>query len=283
MKEVVTIDYKISKKAKDIIQKYVASAFKDVSLDFYGVKTAKIKELINVELPIIEIKDNSMDFVFLLEDNTYLHLEFQTVYNESDLVRFCIYDYKLFERDKRKINTIVIYSSNSKKIQDMLDIGVSCYKPQIIKMKDYDGDTTYIEIENKIKNNVELEEIDIVNLLFIPLMKNKQSKSEMAIKSINLAKNIKDKNKQNMCIGSIFAFAYRYFDETEINTILEVLKMTDLGSMLVKEGFEQGIEQEKKEIVKKALTENISIDIIQKITGLNIEIIKELEKEVNKK
>lgn len=39
-------------------------------------RSAKVKELISVELPIIEVKDNSMDFVFLLEDNTYLHLEF---------------------------------------------------------------------------------------------------------------------------------------------------------------------------------------------------------------
>lgn len=65
------INYKISKKSKDIIQKYVSATFKNINLEFYGVKTAKIKELINVELPIVEIKDNSIDFVFLLEDNTY--------------------------------------------------------------------------------------------------------------------------------------------------------------------------------------------------------------------
>lgn len=279
----VLIEYKISKKSKDIIQKYVSATFKDVNFDFYGLKTAKIKELINVELPIIEIKDNSMDFVFLLEDNTYLHLEFQTVYNESDLIRFCIYDLKLFERDKRKINTVIIYSSNSKSIQSQLDIGVNVYSPQIIKMKDYNGDITYTEIENKVKNNIEINELDIINLLFIPLMKSKESKNKLAVKSIKLAKNIKDKNKQNMCIGSIFAFAYRYLDETEINDILEVLRMTDLVSIFIKEGIEQGIEQEKKEIVKSALNEGATLEFIQKITGLSMESIQEIQKEQNKK
>lgn len=273
------INYKISKKSKDIIQKYVSATFKNINLEFYGVKTAKIKELINVELPIVEIKDNSMDFVFLLEDNTYLHLEFQTAYNKNDLIRFCIYDLKLFERDNRKINTVIIYSSNSEKIKNNLNIGVTIYSPQVIKMKDYDGDCIYNEIKSKIDNKIKLNELDILNLLFIPLMSSKQSKSDLAIKSIKLAKNIKDKDKQNMCIGSIFAFAYRYLNEIEINDILEVLRMTDLGSMLIKEG----IEQEKREIVKKALKEGATIEFVQKITGLDIETIKVLQKENNKK
>ena len=92
-----------------------------------------------------------MDFVFLLEDNSYLHLEFQTVYNESDLVRFCIYDCRLFARDKRRINTVIIYSSDSKNIKSQLDMGVVKYNPQIIKMSDYDGDSIYCELENKLK------------------------------------------------------------------------------------------------------------------------------------
>jgi hypothetical protein len=42
------------------------------------VKSAKIKELINTELQIVEIATTSTDFVFLLEDGTYQHLEFET-------------------------------------------------------------------------------------------------------------------------------------------------------------------------------------------------------------
>lgn len=195
------------------------------------------------------------------------------------MIRFCIYDLKLFERDNRKINTVIIYSSNSEKIKNNLNIGVTIYSPQVIKMKDYDGDCIYNEIKSKIDNKIKLNELDILNLLFIPLMSSKQSKSDLAIKSIKLAKNIKDKDKQNMCIGSIFAFAYRYLNEIEINDILEVLRMTDLGSMLIKEG----IEQEKREIVKKALKEGATIEFVQKITGLDIETIKVLQKENNKK
>ena len=72
------LDIKISKHKRDIIQKYTSGLFKDATLEFYGIKTAKIKELVNVELPVVEVSEESTDFIFLLADNTYLHFEFQT-------------------------------------------------------------------------------------------------------------------------------------------------------------------------------------------------------------
>lgn len=185
-----------------------------------------------------------------------------------------MYDFRLFERDKRMINTVIIYSSNSKRIQNNLNIGVGNYTPQVIKMKDYDGDIIYNKLKGKIKNDIAFDDLDVVNLLFIPLMKSKQSKSKMAVKSINLARNIKDRFKQNMCIGSIFAFAYRYLNETEIKDILEVLKMTDLATIL--------LHDRDKEIAKKALQKGLDIETIRDLTDLDIETIKELQKEIDK-
>ena len=48
------------------------------------------------------------------------------------------------------------------------------------------------------------------------------------------------------------------------------LKNSELSEALEK-GIEQGIEQEKIEIAKSMLKENINIDIISKITGLILE------------
>ena len=67
---------KISQKSRDIIQKYASGLFKDSALEFYGVKCAPIKELINVELPVVEVGDSTTDYIFLLEDDSYLYLEF---------------------------------------------------------------------------------------------------------------------------------------------------------------------------------------------------------------
>ena len=39
----------IAHKARDIIQKHASGLFKDSALEFYGIKSARIKELVNVE------------------------------------------------------------------------------------------------------------------------------------------------------------------------------------------------------------------------------------------
>ncbi len=72
------LEANISKHAKDIIQKFTSNVFKDATLENFGIKTAPIKELINVELPVVEVAKSSTDVIFLLADNTYLHIEFQT-------------------------------------------------------------------------------------------------------------------------------------------------------------------------------------------------------------
>ena len=83
---------KISRHTKDIIQKHANGLFRNATLEFYGVKTAKIKELVSVELPVVEVAETSMDFVLLLEDDSYLNLEFQSSHKESDLERFASYN-----------------------------------------------------------------------------------------------------------------------------------------------------------------------------------------------
>jgi len=58
-----------------------------------------------------------------------------------------------------------------------------------------------------------------------------------------------------------------------LNELLEVLKMTDLATML--------IEEREIEIAKKALRKGSSIDFVKDITGLSIDTIQELQEELD--
>jgi len=267
------IDTKISQHTKDIIQKYTSSLFKNATLEFYGIKTARIKELINVELPVIEVSDSSTDFIFLLEDNSYLHFEFQTTYNKDDIERFAMYDLRLYVRDGRSITTVIIYSADVKKANTNLNIGSLLYSPDKIMMYDYNGNAIFEELENKIKSGHDINDIDMLNLILLPLMRNTIPKEDLAVKSIKLAQTIPDKTKRNTCIASVIAFANRYLSENKLNELLEVLKMTDLATML--------IEEREIEIAKKALRKGSSIDFVKDITGLSIDTIQELQEELD--
>jgi hypothetical protein len=266
------LNAKISKHAKDLIQKYASGLFKDTTLEFYGIKTAKIRGLVNVELPDVNVSGSSMDNVFDLADNSYLHYEFESKYNMDDLIRFASYDLRLFERDGRIVNTVIIYTADVQKADTALNIGSLVYNPHKVMMGDYDGDIIFTELDTKIKTGHDLSDLDMLNLIFLPLMRTTISRDELAINSIKMAQTIPDTTKRNACIAAAFAFANKYLDENKLDKLLEVLKMSDLAVMLM--------EDHAIEIAKNAIKEGITIDKKKKITGLTADTIQRLQTEL---
>ena len=66
--------------------------FAEDGLKFFGIDK-KVKELGPTELVVLESKNLHMDYTFLMEDDTYIHFEFQTTNkNISDLRRFRAYE-----------------------------------------------------------------------------------------------------------------------------------------------------------------------------------------------
>lgn len=287
------MDAAISKHAKDLIQKYTSGLFKNATLEFYGVKTAKIKELINVELPAVEVTGSSSDFIFLLEDDTYLHFEFQTTYSKTDLIRFAAYDMRLFERDGRKVTTLIIYSADVKRADVSLNIGSLVYTPDKVMMNDYDGDAIYSELTAKLHTVHDLTDTDMLNLIFLPLMRNSIPKDELVIKSVELAQRIPDTTKRNACIAAAFAFANRYLDENKVDELLEVLEMTDLATIMIERAVERAVEKavesavqktvsnDRLDFAKKMLKRGIATDAVAEDTGLDEITIKRLQNELN--
>ena len=76
------MDTEITLHSNDVIMKAMAETFRDKTLSLFGLDTAKIIGVIPTILPVLEVKENRIDYIFLLEDNTLLHLEFQTAVND---------------------------------------------------------------------------------------------------------------------------------------------------------------------------------------------------------
>ena len=278
---------KISKHAKDIIHKHTSGLFRNAALEFFGVKTAKIKELINVELPVVEVTETSTDYVFLLEDDSYVHVEFQTAYSKEDLTRFAMYDLRLYERDKRQVQTVIIYSSEVKTAVGELKVGSLTYAPDVVLMYEYDGNAIYEGLERKLKCGQELTDADMLNLIFLPLMRNEIARRELAEKTFELAQTIGERSKREACIAAAFAFSLKYMSDEEINEVLEVLRVINLDTAIemllgdtiekLEKSVEDALYDNKMKIAKKLLKKGIPIEDIADSTGLDIETIKELQ------
>ena len=93
-------------------------------LGFLGKKYGVVEQMLSNEFPGIETKDDKADIVFLLKNNSILHIEFQSTYKKSDVFRFCKYHLELYNRHKNQIEsedgighirTVVVYMPNIKK------------------------------------------------------------------------------------------------------------------------------------------------------------------------
>lgn len=77
---------------EDLIMKRAMDLFAEEGLKFFGIDK-KVKELGPTELVVLEAKNMFMDYTFLMEDDTFIHFEFQTTNKGNlDLIRFRAYE-----------------------------------------------------------------------------------------------------------------------------------------------------------------------------------------------
>jgi predicted transposase/invertase (TIGR01784 family) len=281
------MDTEITHHSNDILMKCMAENFKDKTLAFFGLKTPRIAGLSPTALPAIEARETRTDIVFLLEDDTLLHLEFQTTVSKEDMKRFMLYDARITSREEhaRVINTAVIYSGNIQQAPEILDCGSIFYRVTNVYMKDYDGDAEYKKLHQKITAEEILDEEDLMKLVFLPLMKSRKKIEERAVQSLELARRLKDDKQRVFAMSGIIVVTDKHLTEEYKKRLMEVLQMTQIEQWIKEEGREEGKKEGKKErekeIARTALKEGAEVEFVVKITGLDKQIVLKLKEELN--
>ena len=154
---------KIPRNINDLSQKGIMNLFRDKEFSLFGFKVPKIIDSLNVELTQIEFKEWRSDLVFLLEDDSILHLEFQTNYTKTDLTRFMAYDALLYEQHQfRKVHTVVIYASGVKPRDFYLQSQTLNYRPYVVFLETFNGDDILRQLEAKIEKKISLNDEEII-------------------------------------------------------------------------------------------------------------------------
>ena len=252
MKEVVLLE-KIPRNINDLFQKRVTNLFRDKEISLFGIKASKLQESLNVELQDVKIEERRSDQVFLLEDDTLLHLEFQTNYRQSDLTRFVLYDILLHnQHNKRKVTTAIIYSSGVKRREVNLDFETLIYKPHVVFLEEMNGDEILQQLEEKILSNEPLSSEDIINLSFTSFMKSDIIELEgKTIRQIEIANKIADPEERESTIALIYGYAAKFLSVDELKNIKEVFKVGDIFQEWLDEAVEERIEEIIGEIVEE--------------------------------
>ena len=258
-------------KHEDLIMKKAMDVFAEEGLKFFGIDK-KAKDSSSTEIVVLEAKNLHMDYTFLMEDDTYIHVEFQsTDKGKDDLRRFRAYESLLSFQTSRDVVTYVVYSNGINNAKSILQTGINEYNVKAISMYDKDGDIVIKEVEEKLDNNIEVTKQDLVALTFTPIMSGKLTKLDRIIKSIKIVKKI-DNDYRYDIESMLYAFADKFLDGKDLEKVKEEISMTKLGEMLVQDGIEkgkvEGKEEQAIETAKIAIKEGMSDELIAKLTGL---------------
>lgn len=248
-------------KIEDSVLKKAMEIFRQSAVDFFGINT-KIIAPAETEIKNIEIKTNYTDYLFYSEDGNYLHFEFQTTDKKDDIKRFLYYDASLFYKEKRKVRTIVIYSSDIERTEEYIDAGTIKYSIEAFYMNNLDGDAKLKYLQDKVENKETLNSKDILTLTLLPLMKGSKSKSQRTIDSIELAEKVDNNENKTQCISMLYALLEKFGDELSKNRMKEMLTVTEIGRMIrdeaLLEGTLKGKAEGKSEILIKLLTKKFN-------------------------
>ena len=260
-------------KHEDLIMKKAMDVFAEEGLKFFGIDK-KVKDSSSTEIVVLEAKNLHMDYTFLMEDDTYIHVEFQTTdKGKDDLRRFRAYESLLSFQTGKDVVTYVVYSNGIQNVKTVLETGINEYSVKAISMFDKDGDIVIQEIEEKLNNNIEVTKQDLIALTFTPIMSGKLSKLDKIIKSIRLVKKIDNQYRYDV-ESMLYAFADKFLDGKDLEKVKEEISMTKLGEMLVEDGIKKGREEQATDTAIKAIKMGLDNEAISNLTGLT-------EKEIN--
>ncbi|OSA94245.1 UNVERIFIED_ORG: hypothetical protein B2H98_12550 [Clostridium botulinum] len=268
---------------EDMIMKRAMDIFAEDGLKFFGINK-KVKDTGSTEIVVLEIKNMFMDYTFLMEDDTYIHFEFQTTNKGvTDLRRFRTYEALLNMQTGKDVVTYVVYSGDIKNPLSGYESGINSYRVNAISMANKDGDKIFNDIIDKMKSGEELSKQDIIALTFTPIMGGKLSKGDKIVNAIRVVKDI-DKDYRYDVESILYAFANKFLSGKDLDKVREEIKMTELGKSLIEEGIEKGKSEGKQEnaieTAKRAIKKGMSNEVISELTELSIEDIEIIRKAI---
>ncbi len=264
--------------------------FKGLSFERIGLKLARVKEIVEVE----RIENYKLPLLmFLLEDDSLLHVEIINDEIKPDLQSMFTYDMSIVIRYGMQVRTVILNFGSAENGERDTCFGSVRYEVQVYDFLGADGEKVYEELSEKISSGSLFDERDRLNLSFLPFMKHSISFSEALRKVMLLIENIKDKEERLAYLTVITEIASRFTGNKGIDVVKEYLMDTEVGVRIKDEGIKEGMQNSLliillhkfnslpdhiNRVITKQQDESILMEWIRNALGINT--IDELEEMV---
>ena len=290
-KEKKSPDVSIITQHEDAALKVMMQFFADEILPFLGIEN-KVVSAVPTESIYLELKKQYQDFNFVMEDGTWKHFEFQSTDGGiEDLKRFRSYESVASYTHGVEITTYVLYSGQIKNPVTEFTEGINTYRIIPIIMQDMNADQLLNELKEKAARKETITKTDLVKLSLCPLMNGETSiKNRIlaAYEITNEASDIAPYERQKI-EAVIYTMADKFLDSMSMEEVEAAIKMTRLGQMLYKDGFDDGFDDGFMKGADETKLENainllnaLDVQTIAECIGLPLETVQKLKDEKNK-
>lgn len=242
--------------AKDVIQRALAHILQDSLLEWYGLQLPRIVQAYPPNVPIIDVHEKVLDAVFRTEDGQLLNVEFQSTPVPS-LVRLGNYALHLADKYGCSVRTVVIYLSGVRDAVTDEDWGTIRVHVHNVYLANKNAEDAIRRIQRTRPEDWTI--YDDLDLAFLPFMGHRDlTQQQLVAQSVDLLPHI-PKTHQSYVGALIAGLTSNFLSADMLNSLKEVIRMTELIRQLEEEaiarGLEKGLQQGREQGLQEGLKE----------------------------
>lgn len=227
-------------KQKSFIEGYFNRIFKGLSFEEFGLDLPAVKEVVEVE----QIENYKKPLLmFLLEDDSLLHIEIINIKSKPDFQSISVYDMSIVLKYGMQVRTVILNFGSKQNSNFQRSFGSVHYNTQMVDLSVLNGERVHEEISKKISSGCPLDERDKLNLVFLPFMKNLLPFNEMLPKVMSLIEKIKDEEERMAYVAVISEIISRSTGDQGVKVLKEYLMDTEVGIRIRDEGKKEGMRE----------------------------------------
>lgn len=277
----------------DVTQKLSAEMLKNKSLAVYGRPDIQIKDLRPTNLPAIEANELRLDNLFVLKDDTWALVDYESTFTAKDIIKYVNYIARILKRyllqngdDFPQIRLLIFFSADIRGIKtEVLDVGCLKMKIDPIYLSSLNPRKIYRQLKIHIAEYEKLNDEDILQMIIFPLtVEGVKNKKKMLRKTVELAKQIRDDEQRVQVLAGLLTFSDKFIDAEDARKIKEEIRMNKVTKLIFDEGVEcgitRGITQGRQEktvfLVRRKLVKNMRQKEIAELLEENEEQIQRI-------
>ena len=279
---------------KDISSKYFVEEFKDTFFKVFGLDLPDIVREEPTELPTIEVNDRAMDKLYYLADGSYAIVDFESVYSEENKVKYLGYVARLLKRVYNqskiipKLRVVIIYTADVEEGSTISELDMGDEKLVLTEafLSNLDAESIIENCRQKIINEEKLSDSDKLSIMLCPMaVIGKKGKIEAIHRVIGMIADLDDDKVKMQILSGMLAFGDKVIAKEDVEKIRREIKMTKWEQLLYDETMEavnKATNEQAYNIASNLLKEGLSPEMISRNTGLDISVVEELSRNLDK-